>query len=239
MVSAYSTTHFLVDFACAFLMFRAVSGTPDWYMYILLYNFCAFAMQMPMGVLADKISRNYIFAITGCLLTAATYGFRSFPLAAVTAAGLGNSLFHIGGGADILNISEEKAGALGVFVSPGAFGVYFGTILGRGTSMPVVPVIILMIAAAALIFISRRVQGEEYPKNAEFSLNCGASSRILPAVLCFFFVVCLRSYAGLAFNSPWKSTGYWGVILVCAVVFGKTAGGFISDKFGATKTTCI
>ena len=208
-------------------------------MHILLYNFCAFAMQMPLGVLADKMSRNYVFAITGCLLIVAAYGFRSCPLAAVLAVGIGNSLFHIGGGADILNISGEKAGALGVFVSPGAFGVYFGATLGRGASMPVFPVIIILIVAAALIYASRRVQGGEYPKNAAFSLEYGASPQILPAILCFFLVVCLRSYAGLAFDSPWKSSGYWGVILVCAVAFGKTAGGFFTDKFGATKTTVI
>ncbi|MCL2124545.1 MAG: hypothetical protein FWH33_00975 [Oscillospiraceae bacterium] len=40
----------------------------------------------------------------------------SVPLAAVVAAGLGNGVFHIGGGVDVLNISESKAGALGVFV---------------------------------------------------------------------------------------------------------------------------
>ncbi|MCL2160165.1 MAG: hypothetical protein FWH48_12220, partial [Oscillospiraceae bacterium] len=42
---------------------------------------------------------------------------------------------------------------------------------------------------------------------------------------------------GLASTFPWKNSGYWGILLVCAVVFGKIAGGFFADRFGATKTS--
>ena len=41
---------------------------------------------------------------------------------------------------------------------------------------------------------------------------------------------------GLAFNFPWKTVGNWGLILVCGVVLGKTAGGFLADKFGVSKS---
>ena len=239
LVSVYSSAHFVVDFACAFLMFRAISSTPDWYLYLLIYNFCAFALQMPIGVLADRLNRNFLFAIIGCALTAAAYAFWSLPLAAVIAAGVGNGLFHIGGGVDVLNISDGKAGALGVFVSPGAFGIYFGTILGKGNAKLGAIVVLVLLAAAALVFVMRRKQGEEYVNNAPFSLDGAASRNVLPAVICFFLVVCLRSYLGLAIEFPWKSSGYWGVILVCAVVFGKMAGGFISDRLGAVRTACI
>ena len=30
---------------------------------------------------------------------------------------------------------------------------------------------------------------------------------------------------------PWKSIGQWALINTCAVVFGKTAGGFLADRF--------
>ncbi|MDR1204719.1 MAG: hypothetical protein LBL26_04455, partial [Peptococcaceae bacterium] len=124
MVSVYSAAHFLVDFACAFLMFRAAAGTPDWYLCVLLYNFCAFATQMPLGVLADQWDRNSLFAAIGCVLVGAAFGLRYFPVAAAVTLGVGNGMFHVGAGVDVLNISEEKSGALGVFVSPGAFGIY-------------------------------------------------------------------------------------------------------------------
>jgi FSR family fosmidomycin resistance protein-like MFS transporter len=41
---------------------------------------------------------------------------------------------------------------------------------------------------------------------------------------------------GLALDFAWKSSGHWGTTLVCAVVFGKTIGGFIADKFGVFKS---
>ena len=239
MVSVYSITHFLVDFACAFLMFGSIAGTRDWYTLVLIYNFCAFAMQMPLGILADRLSRNFLFAAIGCVLVGAAYALWSVPIAAVIAVGIGNGMFHVGGGIDILNISGEKSGALGIFVSPGAFGIYFGTILGKQGGLSAAPVLVALLIAAALIFAVRRAHGGEYPQNAAFSLDGGASPRILIAAVCLFIVVCLRSFVGLTLNFPWKSAGYWGVAAVCAVVLGKTAGGFVSDRLGPVKTACV
>lgn len=238
MIFVYSAAHFAVDFACAFLMFRSISQSPDWYLCILLYNFCAFAMQMPMGILADKLNRNFLFAAIGCIAVAAAYGFghNHNLVAAAVIIGLGNGMFHIGGGIDILNISEEKSGALGIFVSPGAFGVYFGTILGKGTVLPFLPVILTLIISAGLIFAVYFIQFGAYLANEEFSLEKINSPQIFASIICLFLVVCLRSYVGLALNFPWKSSGYWGILLVCAVVFGKIAGGFAADRFGAYKT---
>lgn len=239
MVTLYSLTHFLVDFACAFFMFRSIAGTPDGYLCVLLYNFCAFAMQLPLGLIADKWNRNYLLAIIGCLLVAAAYGLAPIPIAAVIVIGLGNALFHLGGGVDVLNVSEKKLGALGIFVSPGAFGIYFGTMLGKGTGFPAVFILLGLIAAAGAIFALRRWQKRAYLQNAAFSLSGLSSRRILGIVACFFAVVCLRSYVGLALNFPWKSLGYWGTALICAVVFGKTLGGLVADRFGLRRTAVV
>jgi FSR family fosmidomycin resistance protein-like MFS transporter len=236
MVSAYSITHFLVDFACAFLMFRSIAGTPDGYLCVLLYNFCAFAMQMPLGIVADKWNRNYLFAVIGCLLVGLAYAFVSVPIAAVLVVGVGNAMFHLGGGIDVLNISKKKLGALGVFVSPGAFGVYYGTILGRGKDFSAIIIPLALIAVAGLILAVYKAQKENYIDNAPFSLEGVGSSSVLMTIVCLFFVVCLRSFVGLALDFSWKSAGYWGMALICAVVFGKTAGGFIANKLGAFKT---
>jgi len=238
MVSVYSAAHFFVDFACAFLMFRSVASSPDWYFCVLLYNFFAFAAQMPLGVVADKLNRNYLFALSGCLLVGAAYAF-PVPAAAAVTAGLGNGMFHIGGGIDILNICDKKSAALGVFVSPGAFGIYFGTIAGKGDILPAALVTAALLTAAALIAGVHKAQRGTYPKNAEVSFSCGGPRKIFIAVICLFIVVCLRSYAGLTLQFPWKSAGGWGAALVCAAVFGKTAGGFAADRFGALKTAAF
>ena len=237
MVATYSLAHFIVDFSCAFLMFRSIVDTPKGYLCVLLYNSCAFAMQMPLGILADNWNKNVLFAIIGCSLVGIAYGLWLYPFTAACVLGVGNAMFHLGGGIDVLNVSKRKSDALGVFVSPGAFGIYIGTALGKGSIPAAAPILLAIFVTIGLLFAVHRTQGEAYPMNAEFSLE--ASPRIRIAIVCFFIVVCLRSYVGLAFNFPWKNTGCWGIALVCAVVLGKTAGGFLADRFGMTKTVYI
>ena len=237
MVAIYSIAHFLLDFACAFFMFRSIPGTDNGYLCVLLYNFFAFAFQMPLGLIADQCNRNYLFAAAGCVLVGVAYGVLMIPVAAVVILGIGNALFHIGGGIDILNISEKKSAALGIFVSPGAFGIYFGTIVGKGNAAFTIIILAALFVAAVLIVAVRYVQGKEYPNNAVLSLSSKGTHTMLLAVVCLFLVVCLRSYVGMTMNFPWKSVGLWGVILIGAVVFGKTLGGFAADRFGAMKTT--
>ena len=171
LISVYSATHFLVDFACAFLMFSRVAGTPEGYLCVLLYNFCAFALQMPFGIVADKVDRNFLVAVLGCLVVGAAYGLVALPLAAVVVIGIGNAMFHIGGGIDVLNVSGKKLGALGVFVSPGAFGVYLGTMLGKGGGFPALLAPAALVVAAAAIFLAYRAQRGTYPRNAVFSFE--------------------------------------------------------------------
>jgi len=237
MISIYSFTHFLVDFACAFLMFYSITRSPDWHLCILIYNFCAFAMQMPIGIVADKLNRNHVVAAVGCLLVCAAFGLMSFPIAAAAVVGLGNGMFHIGGGIDVLNVSEKKSAALGIFVSPGAFGVFFGTILGRQDASMSIPILIALFAAAGLIFTMSRIRGDSVISNAPFSPE--VPPRLIVAVICLFLVVCLRSYVGLSIDFPWRTAGYWGLALICASAFGKTIGGFLFDRFGAVKTTVV
>lgn len=237
LVSVYSITHFLVDFACAFLMFRHIAGTPDGYLCVLLYNFCAFAMQMPLGMIADQWNRNYVFATIGCFLVALAFIFVSIPVLAVFVVGIGNAMFHIGGGIDVLNISDRKLGALGVFVSPGAFGIYYGTVLGRESSFSTVIIPLALIISAGLILAVYQAQKGTYPQNAAFSLKGIGSEQLLMAVACLFLVVVLRSFVGLSLDFSWKGIGNWGAALICGVVFGKTLGGFFADRFGILKTT--
>lgn len=129
----YGTAHFLVDFGCALLLLGGICPEWDPATAILLYNFLAFAVQMPIGLLADRYGRCHLFAAAGCLLVVCGWIMPS-GLAAVTAAGLGNAAFHVGGGLHTLNESGNRAGPLGMFVSPGAFGVCLGGVLAGAVS---------------------------------------------------------------------------------------------------------
>lgn len=239
-VLIYSLVHFLVDFSCAFLIYRQIHNSELFYLLLLIYNFCAFALQMPFGLIADHINKNAVFAASGCILVAAAYGFGRIPLAAVLFAGIGNGLFHIGGGIDILNISTEKASALGVFVSTGAFGIYFGTMLGNRDVLSGINVILSLLAAAAVILIVCYRRRRSFTSdNLPVSFGGLPYAGILIGVVCLFSVVCLRSYVGLTMNFSWKGQGWWGLIFVCAVVFGKMCGGFLADWIGAIRASII
>ena len=238
MLVVYSAAHALVDFACAFLVFRTMLTSPDLGLCLLLYNFCAFALQMPFGLLADGWNRNGPVAAAGCLAVALAYLPFLPSLAAAVVAGVGNGLFHVGGGLDVLNDSAEKASALGVFVSPGALGLYIGGILGRqGTALSLWPALFLVAMAALILMAVRCTYNGFASLNAPAVLTLSRSG-LLPAVF-LTAVVVLRSYMGFNQTLPWKSEGHWGLIVTLALVFGKAAGGFLCDWLGAKRAAVL
>ena len=224
----YAFAHFAVDLGCAYGSFSACSGDPTAF---LLYNFCAFALQMPLGLLADALGHNRRFALLGALLVVGICCLPSFGLPGAAVLGLGNGLFHIGGGLDVLNLSGDRAAPLGVFVSPGAWGVWLGTVLGKG-HVPVWPVLALLLLACAGMLL---IRPGRLPGNAPLALP---ECRVLPWAALLFLVVVLRSYGGTAAAFSWK-TGLWSFAAVCAVVLGKTLGGFLADRFGLLRSAAV
>ncbi len=229
-LGSYSLGHFWVDFSCALLLFSCLLDQPEWHLCVLLYNFCAFALQMPIGLLSDRLDRNSVVACGGCLLAALGWLVSGVPIAAAILAGVGNACFHVGCGIDVLNTSRERSAALGVFVSPGAFGIYFGTLLGKaGGAACFVPVLGLVLFGALFVGADLLGRGSLRSGNAPVELELAAGARW--ALTCCFGVVVLRSYVGMMFSFPWK-TGSWALGAVCAVVFGKAVGGFLGDRMG-------
>ena len=234
LLSLYSLAHFWMDLSCALLVFRTLSGEADFALCLLLYNFCAFALQMPLGLLADRLDRNGVAAASGCVLTALAYWIPGPVLAAVT-AGVGNALFHLGGGIDVLNKSRDRAWALGVFVSPGALGLYLGTLWGRGDAPGVwAGPAGLALLSTGILWLCRRASGSLRSGNAPVDLAAPRGYGTLPPL---FLVVVLRSYMGMNQAFPWKSEGRWALLLTLALVLGKTAGGFAMDRLGAQKAS--
>lgn len=224
----FSAAHFLVDLSCATLLLGRICPACDPARAILLYNLFAFAAQTPLGLLADRFGGGRRFAAGGCLLTAA--GWLLPPgLIAVAAAGLGNAAFHVGGGLDTLNGCGDRAGPLGLFVAPGALGIYLGGLWAGSAAAP--PLCMLLLSAAIMILLVK-----EGPDNAPLALPKGGAG-LWTAAVCLFAVVVLRSYIGLAAELPWKAG--LGLAAVCAVVLGKAAGGYLADRFGTLPTALV
>lgn len=239
-VAAYSAAHFAVDFACCYLITRVLYKSSDIYSLYLIYNFCAFAMQMPLGAAADRLNRNGLFALSGCILIALSYlaaGTLDDTAVAVI-LGIGNGAFHIGGGLDVLNLSGGRAAPLGVFVSPGALGLHLGRAAAKTSFDGGVIIQAAVLALGVVCALSAKsesgfISGNPYPEIGKLTARTAA------AVGCFFIVVLIRAYFGLVMNFPWKGTGAYGFMLTCSVVLGKTAGGFLSDRFGPIKTSVL
>ncbi len=237
-----SIVHAAVDMSCAALFFSVLNGGELW-LGMVLYNACAFLCQLPMGVIADKLNRNMLFAAIGCALIALAFGLRSVPILSIVVAGLGNGAFHVGGGIEVLNGSKTKAGPLGVFVSPGTIGLYFGRVFSKGMlSLPWLLPAILLCAGAAILLLGKS-ECKEGSDNAELSFDTPKGGLFLLALL--FFVVVLRSFMGTtaAFSTGDLLNGLpsvWaGLIPVLCLALGKAAGGFAADRFRPIPTAIV
>ena len=229
LLALYSLVHFWVDLSCALLAFRSLSASPDFALCLLLYNFCAFALQMPLGLLADRLDRNGAVAAAGCALVALAYAV-PLPLAAAVTAGVGNALFHLGGGIDTLNTGLDRSAALGIFVSPGAVGLFLGTLWGRGDAVSLwAGPVGLLVLAGAILWLCRRTFGSL--RSGNVPLDPTPREGWGPLVP-LFLVVVLRSYMGANQAFAWKSQGQWALVLTLALALGKAGGGLLSDRLG-------
>ncbi len=241
-IAMYSGLHFLVDFLCAAAMFGIFIPGKSGYLWILIYNFCAFALQMPFGIILDMLDgcgkkrpvAEYTM-ILGVFLTIT--GTFSNPVI----LGIGNALFHVGGG--VASIREDYAGhfhgtGLGIFVAPGAFGLYIGTLLSKAgwCVQSRAAGIFLVCVLIVVLLVFRRESSREL---------CGYEEveAFVPSKYGFLCLICLgvvilRSYVGMAVSFSWKNTLAAGVLCVFAVVLGKIAGGFLAAEIGMKRAVC-
>lgn len=229
--------HFLVDFICALAMYGFFRQGSGGYENILIYNFCAFALQMPLGTLLDlsnhKKQRRYsslIWAVFGAALTAV--GALIHP----AVLGIGNALFHVGGGMEVIEedfARNLKGRDLGVFVAPGAIGLYLGAKAGMKASVLILASAVIAVLAILLFLIKGR------RKYQQVQVKEKTVGKVWLLAVCCFIVVILRSYVGLSVNFSWKSGAVFGLLAVLAVALGKMAGGVLGAKFGSGRTVCI
>ena len=232
-LTAVSAIHFFVDLACIFLVTSSFPAE-NWLFYVVLYNFCAFALQLPLGVVCDRRSAPLFPAVCGCVLVALAYPLTAFlPIGGCLAAGLGNALFHIGGGVAVMRAFPKTASPLGIFVSPGALGVFFGVFCAReGLAVTYLFPLLLLVCAAVLAVVRKREgEGAFVPReDGGLSLSPGGFAAAGAALL--FFAVVLRSWFGLIVTLPWKTGFLLPFLFVVGVAAGKVLGGLVGDRLG-------
>lgn len=235
-----SISHFFVDFLCTALLANCVQSAASAHMLTLaiVYNGLAFAFQLPLGTLGDLLDQRRVFACVGCLLVVLG-SFLTQPLAMCVSIGLGNALFHVGGGREALQASGGKAAAVGRFVAPGAVGIFLGPRLSHlfWLCRYCLPGFLLILAVLLLLHSS----------SPQKSVPKLPFSRLRLAGIwgCMFLTVFLRSYMGTVLNYPFLAHHAGALCFTLCIFLGKFLGGSLADRFGvlpfsaAAQAACV
>ncbi len=229
-IAVYSISHALVDATCAATIFAIVassqSESQSLFQLIVIYDVIAFSIQPVFGLLVDTYKVPVYSAVLGLLMVAASTLLLPNPLLAALMAGIGNALFHVGGGAISLNLVPGKASLPGIYVAPGALGLTIGILIGKNGYFIAWPFILLLIGLAILILkIPRPVTAA--PR--EFSTNLRWFEMV---ILLLLVSIAIRGMVGASLILPWKSNPAWFIAPTLAVVLGKALGGILGDRFG-------
>lgn len=238
-LSVYSLTHALVDATCAALIFNFLKidfFNYEYFFYlVVLYNVIAFGSQAILGLAVDKLKNPKGAALLGCLLVVlAILVYNIFPILTFILVGLGNSLFHIGGGTVSLNIKKNSAFYPGLFVAPGAIGLFLGGWAGKSGNFN--PQLFILFFAFAILFITLlKIPSIDYERK-KIKLPEDAWEAIILLIL---FSVFIRSLVGSILVFSWKENLSLAFFLVLAITLGKAFGGFLADKIGFQKVVLI
>jgi FSR family fosmidomycin resistance protein-like MFS transporter len=177
----------------------------------------------------DHFRAPVFAAVSGILLVAISTLALQVPTLATVIAGLGNALFHVGGGFTSLNLAPGKAALPGIYVAPGALGLMIGIWIGKSGTFIAWPFILLLVISVLLILAMPRPKIDmqrRLPANLKWFETI---------ILLLLFSIAIRGLVGLGLDLPWKSSPALLVVLTCAVVLGKSLGGILADRYGWIK----
>lgn len=234
-IGAYCAAHALVDAACAALIFSAAAAgrltASSALSAVVAYNLLAFASQPLLGWFVSDVSSARTWARAGALTTTIAFAAGQFAAGvwvAVVLAGLGNAVFHLGGGVIALRAEPGRATIPGLYVAPGAAGLAAGVWMGANQWLPWLPAVALLLI---IPFLARA------PEREDHQVSTGAAPSALPLAVTgvLFAVVAMRAFVGSGVAVPWKADPVLLVALTAAIVLGKAAGGVLADRFGRVR----
>lgn len=232
--AALGVVHFLVDASSNFVMARLlrICAPADFVLLLVAYNFLAFALQPLAGLGADWLRAPRAVMCAGLLLTAAAMLALDQTLwLPVLLTGLGNALFHVGGGTIASRATWGRASGPGLFIAPGAMGVVVGAAAGRNGSLALWPIFLALLAAAPL-GARLPASGPSGPARASVPLPTGAKEILVLLLL----AIAGRSLLGARVGG--QLALHLGIALPLAVAAfsGKALGGLIADWVGWKRT---
>ncbi len=223
-----SVAHLLVDGVCAATVFGKLGGE-SLALLVIAYNTLAFSTQCLVGLITDRIGHLRLITAIGSLAVVLGFALPLPDIFRVVLIGLGNSLFHVGGGTRTLLEAEDRAGPLGVFVAPGCVGLTLGTLFpGFGV------VFAALLAVTVIVTLLYRKAPDCVQRHTEMNANNPVAVLILLTA-----AVAVRAIGGSCTAFPWKSGAVLSIVMTACVFAGKTLGGFVCDRIGARNTALL
>jgi FSR family fosmidomycin resistance protein-like MFS transporter len=219
----------------------------------IVYDLLAFALQPLAGFLIDHLKKARSAMLIGIALTLTGVALmRVNALTAIVTVGIGNTLFHLGAGAQILGRYPSTASYTGIFVGPGALGLSIGLWFGSHGFFPLWYLVIgLIIACTGLAFLPALspprllIQMQPHPQPLSSMAREGGEDlkcklHFQPGVvLLLFAAIVVRGFVGRTGFAGLPSEAFVIIGLGAAACIGKMAGGGLADRFGWKRTTII
>ncbi|MBR4170657.1 MAG: hypothetical protein IKR48_03295 [Kiritimatiellae bacterium] len=245
MLGLFTLIHPLVD-ACSIGVLAIGGMTLE---RVIVYNALAFALQLPLGVLFDFYPRCLFPSfLCGTGLAAAAvvctlFGMEGWSVLSV--ACLGNALFHLSAGKQVLESHGGRSGPIGLFISTGALGLMAGQVVVEKCAVSRLSIFAVALAACTGVAVWKwyRTNGNREGLQMATRRVDGESSRtLIPMLILFglFVLIAWRSWAGLLAG---RLTATGGVVLVCTGALvtwsGKVVGGYLAERMGRWLVTGV
>jgi len=234
--------HAVVDAATVTAVMRAAHLGPitpeQAFALVVGYDVIAFGSQVVLGWATDRFSTPKLAIVVGLVLSLVALGFS--PLNAIGTmlfAGIGNALFHLGAGAQVLRGGLKRAAPAGIFVAPGTlglgFGLYYGSRYPTGTVWP----LLLLLGVALWLVIRHNPQGEPSAVNPAVVARSARLPHTRLALALLLVSVAVRSLVGLSAARGYARTELLLIGIPLVAFAGKSLGGYIADRLGWIETS--
>ena len=241
LVGIGALLHFLVDGLCLCCLYLIAFpfSFPRLTGIFVVYNILAFLTQPLTGLLADRMrDRHWMLLAAVVLLLAAvmmvTFGLPFAGYLAPVLLGLGNSLFHVWGGKQVVLKAGNDMRALGLFVSTGAFGLAVAMVF---FSLSLLYIFLLALCLLAVAYLKLEQSDERVGgavQDTPWSSRVRQSRWLLLLVVVAF--VMFRSFMGESFTSAIVKDNMVVLLVGLTAMLGKMAGGWLARRIGILLT---
>lgn len=226
MLAIFTVLHPLVDALSVSVLWL---GTREWEAF-LAYNFCAFALQLPLGIVLDAWPRAVKGAFAAGMAMVAVSGILALcghsEMPVICFCCLGNALFHLTAGKLVLDRANGRGGPIGLFISTGAVGLLAGKTLATDHGAILLPLLSMLILAGGIVAL-RQVPFAA-ARRCELRGVTMYGWCMAGGLLAF---VAWRSWVSLTAGA---AGGTMPILLagVAATWAGKAVGGYLGERLG-------